>query len=160
MIQLRSVMLPFEEAFRAKDWENALKIAERIPQQDRTNARLLLMEARCHQQLGKFSNAQRAAARVLEAAAGMCPLSPYLSRSLPPSLLLPAASLTHGPGAAGYGSWKRGEPRMMAVTLGSNAAMELGNSEKALKFYKTVLKYDPDQKEIRKQYKKLKEVRA
>eukprot|EP01044_Picomonas_judraskeda_P027782 COSAG03_NODE_8965_length_756_cov_1.529680_3_plen_52_part_00 len=31
-------------------------------------------------------------------------------------------------------------------------------SVQALKFYKTVLKYDPDQKEIRKQYKKLKEV--
>ncbi len=127
VIQLRSVMVPFEEAFRAKQWENALKIAERVPQQDRANARLLLMEARCHQQLGRFSNAQRGAARVLEA-------------------------------AASYGSWKRGEPRMMAVTMGSNAAMELGNSEKALKFYKTVLKYDPDQKEIRKQYKKLKEV--
>ena len=127
VIQLRSVMAPFEDAFKAKEWDKALKIAERVPQQDRANARLLLMEARCHQQLGKFSNAQRASARVLEA-------------------------------AASYGSWKRGEPRMMAVTLGSNAAMELGNSEKALKFYKTVLKYDPDQKEIRAQYKKLKEV--
>jgi tetratricopeptide (TPR) repeat protein len=83
------------------------------------------MQARCHQQLGRHSNAQRAAARVIES-------------------------------AAGYGSWKRGEPRMMAVNLGANAAMELGNSEKALKFYKTVLKYDPDQKAVRSQYKKLK----
>ena len=64
--------LPFEEAFRAKDWENALKIAERIPAQDRGNARMLLMEARCHQQLGKFSNAQRAAARVRMHAKGTC----------------------------------------------------------------------------------------
>ena len=127
VIQLRSIMLPFEEAFTAKEWEKALQIAERVPADQRGNARLLLMEARCHQQLGKFSNSQRAAARVLEA-------------------------------AGSYGSWKRGEPRMMAVTLGSNAAMELGNSEKALKFYKTVLKYDPDQKEIRGQYKKLKVV--
>ena len=47
---------------------------------------------------------------------------------------------------------------MMAVTLGANAAIELGNPDKALKFYKTVLKYDPDQKEVRKQYKKLKSV--
>ena len=42
------------------------------------------------------------------------------------------------------------------MTLGANAAMELGNSGKALKFYKTVLKYDPDQKEIKAQYRKLK----
>ena len=82
VIQLRSVTLPFEEAFRAKDWENALKIAERIPAQDRANARMLLMEARCHQQLGKFSNAQRAAARVLEAAAGVTPAPPSPSLSL------------------------------------------------------------------------------
>ena len=36
--------------------------------------------------------------------------------------------------------------------------MELGNSEKAIRFYKTVLKYDPEQKEVRAQYKKLKGV--
>ena len=40
---------------------------------------------------------------------------------------------------------------MMAINLGAGVAMELGNFEKALKFYKTALKYDPDQKEIRKQ---------
>ena len=129
VMRLRSVIGPFEKAFRAHEWEQALKVLERVPQAERTNARVLLMEARCHQQLGKFSNAQRAAARVLEA-------------------------------AASYGSWKRGEPRMMAVTMGSGAAMEMGNSAKALKFYKTVLKFDPDQKEVRKQYKKLKELTA
>ena len=30
---------------------------------------------------------------------------------------------------------------MQAINLGANAAMELGNSEKALKFYKTVRPY-------------------
>ena len=41
---------------------------------------------------------------------------------------------------------------VQAVALGADAAMELGNPDKALKFYKAVLKYDPDQKEIKKQY--------
>ncbi len=36
--------------------------------------------------------------------------------------------------------------------------MELGNSEKAIRFYKTVLNYDPEQKEVREPYKKLKGV--
>jgi len=40
---------------------------------------------------------------------------------------------------------------MLAVTLGANAAMEFGSSNKALKFYQTVLKFDPDHKEVRKQ---------
>lgn len=44
----------------------------------------------------------------------------------------------------------------MAVSLGARATMELGNSDKALKLYKIVLKYDPDQKTVRRQYKALK----
>jgi tetratricopeptide (TPR) repeat protein len=127
MMRLQSSMKPFVERFLAHKWEEAVTLLERIPREDRANARGVLMEARCFQQLGRFANAQRAAARVLEA-------------------------------AASYGSWQRGEPRMMAVKLGADAAMEQGNSDKAIKFYKTVLKYDPDQKEIRKQYKKLKSV--
>lgn len=47
---------------------------------------------------------------------------------------------------------------MLAVTLGANAAMEFGSSNKALKFYQTVLKFDPDHKEVRKQYRGLKKV--
>jgi tetratricopeptide (TPR) repeat protein len=126
MLQLHAYMEDFETAVRDGQWESALNLAAQIPREERqNNARVALLEARCHQQLGRHSNAQRAAARVIES-------------------------------AAGYGSWKRGEPRMMAVNLGANAAMELGNSEKALKFYKTVLKYDPDQKAVRSQYKKLK----
>ena len=34
---------------------------------------------------------------------------------------------------------------MMATRLGAAASMELGDSEKALKFYSTVLRFDPDQ---------------
>jgi len=56
------------------------------------------------------------------------------------------------------GSWLRGQPRMMAVTLGASAAMELGDGEKALKFYQSCLRNDPDQKEISKQYKGLKKL--
>ncbi|EKX48811.1 hypothetical protein GUITHDRAFT_136477 [Guillardia theta CCMP2712] len=56
------------------------------------------------------------------------------------------------------GAWKRGQHRMMAVTLGSHAALELGDGERALKFYQAVLRNDPDQQEISKQYKSLKQL--
>jgi len=56
------------------------------------------------------------------------------------------------------GSWTRGQPRMMAVTLGASAAMEMGDGDKALKFYQSCLRNDPDQKEISKQYKGLKKL--
>ena len=46
----------------------------------------------------------------------------------------------------------------MAVTLGANAAMEIGSEKKALKFFQTVLKYDPDQAQVRKQLRELKRV--
>ena len=59
---------------------------------------------------------------------------------------------------ATYGTWQRGEPRMLAVALGTAAALELGDGKKALGFLSSVLKYDPDQSEVRKQYKALKEV--
>ncbi len=60
--------------------------------------------------------------------------------------------------AASYTSWVDGSPRMIAVTLGANAAMQLGLSENALSFYQTVLKFDPEQAKTRKQYKGLKKV--
>lgn len=47
---------------------------------------------------------------------------------------------------------------MLAVTLGANAAMEIGSEKKALQYYQSVLKYDPDQKQIREQYRGLKKV--
>jgi tetratricopeptide (TPR) repeat protein len=56
------------------------------------------------------------------------------------------------------GAWVRGQPRMMVVTLGATAAMEMGDGEKALKFYQTCLRNDPDQKDISKQYKGLKKL--
>ena len=59
---------------------------------------------------------------------------------------------------ASYEKWEAGSPRMLAVTLGANAAMQLGHSDKALKFYQTVLKFDPDQEQCRKQYRGLKKV--
>jgi len=59
---------------------------------------------------------------------------------------------------ATYSSWKRGQPRMMAATLAANTAMEIGSSKQALKIYSTVLKYDPDQKQVRDQYRGLKKV--
>jgi hypothetical protein len=36
--------------------------------------------------------------------------------------------------------------------------MELGDSESALKHYRTVLRYDPDQKQVSKQYRQLKKL--
>jgi len=60
--------------------------------------------------------------------------------------------------AASYTSWKNDEPRMIAATLGANAAMQLGLSENALSFYQTVLKFDPEQERARKQYRGLKKV--
>ncbi|VEU36728.1 unnamed protein product [Pseudo-nitzschia multistriata] len=60
--------------------------------------------------------------------------------------------------AASYTPWVDDSPRMIAVTLGANAAMQLGLSENAISFYQTVLKFDPEQKKTRKQYRGLKKV--
>jgi len=54
--------------------------------------------------------------------------------------------------------WLNDSPRMMAATLGANAAMQLGLSENAISFYQTVLKFDPEQERARKQYRGLKKV--
>lgn len=59
---------------------------------------------------------------------------------------------------ASYDSWINDSPRMMAVTLGANAAMQLGLSDNAISFYQTVLKFDPEQERTRKQYRGLKKV--
>jgi len=59
---------------------------------------------------------------------------------------------------ASYTSWKNDEPRMIAATLGANAAMQLGLSANAISFYQTVLKFDPEQERARKQYRGLKKV--
>ena len=60
--------------------------------------------------------------------------------------------------AASYTPWIDDSPRMIAVTLGANAAMQLGLSQNALSFYQTVLKFDPEQLKTRKQYRGLKKV--
>jgi len=60
--------------------------------------------------------------------------------------------------AASYTPWVNDSPRMIAVTLGANAAMQLGLSQNALSFYQTVLKFDPEQQKTRKQYRGLKKV--
>lgn len=60
--------------------------------------------------------------------------------------------------AASYTPWVNDSPRMIAVTLGANAAMQLGLSDNALSFYQFVLKYDPEQEKTRKQYRGLKKV--
>mmetsp|Transcript_25944 Transcript_25944/g.39263 ORF Transcript_25944/g.39263 Transcript_25944/m.39263 type:complete len:651 (-) Transcript_25944:208-2160(-) len=60
--------------------------------------------------------------------------------------------------AASYDPWINDSPRMMAVTLGANAAMQLGLSDNAISFYQTVLKFDPEQERTRKQYRGLKKV--
>jgi tetratricopeptide (TPR) repeat protein len=60
--------------------------------------------------------------------------------------------------AASYDPWINDSPRMMAATLGANAAMQLGLSDNALSFYQTVLKFDPEQPRARKQYRGLKKV--
>lgn len=60
--------------------------------------------------------------------------------------------------AANHEPWINDSPRMMAATLGANAAMQLGLSENALSFYQTVLKFDPEQSRARKQYRGLKKV--
>jgi tetratricopeptide (TPR) repeat protein len=60
--------------------------------------------------------------------------------------------------AGSYTPWVNGSPRMIAVTLGANAAMQLGLSKNALSFYQTVLKFDPEQEQTRQQYRGLKKV--
>ena len=108
-------------------YEAALKFVDSKVPINQRNESVLLMEARCYQQLGRANEALRASARLLQK-------------------------------AASHGTWARGSARMLAVTLGANAAMEFGSSKKALKFYQTVLKFDPDHKEVRKQYRGLKKV--
>lgn len=61
-------------------------------------------------------------------------------------------------GAADHDPWLDGSPRMMAATLGANAAMQLGLSDNAISFYQTVLKFDPEQARARAQYRGLKKV--
>jgi tetratricopeptide (TPR) repeat protein len=53
------------------------------------------------------------------------------------------------------GKWKDHEPRMIAVTLGARAAMEMGSSEKALDFYRAVLKNDPENTKVEKAYARM-----
>ncbi len=60
--------------------------------------------------------------------------------------------------AANHEPWLNDSPRMMATTLGSNAAMQLGLSENAISFYQNVLKFDPEQERARKQFRGLKKV--
>jgi tetratricopeptide (TPR) repeat protein len=60
--------------------------------------------------------------------------------------------------AANHDPWLNDSPRMLAATLGANAAMQLGLSDNALSFYQTVLKFDPEQERARKQYRGLKSV--
>jgi len=127
MMQAERRMAPFLEAVQAGRWEEAVTHLEKVPRDQRSASRLQLLEARAYQKLGRWGNAQRAAARVVEA-------------------------------TATYSNWERGQPRMLAVALGSAAALELGDGKKALDFFSSVLKYDPDQTSTRQQYKKLKEV--
>ena len=127
MMQADTRFAPILEAVLAAQWETALALLDKVPRDERSVPRLQLLEARAAQKLGRWSNAQRAAARVVEA-------------------------------TASYTAWVRGEPRMLAVALGSAAALELGDGKKALDFMQKVLQYDPDQAEIRKQYKQLKEL--
>ena len=127
MMQADTRFAPILEAVLAEQWEAALALLDKVPRDERSVPRLQLLEARAAQKLGRWSNAQRAAARVVEA-------------------------------MASYTPWVRGEPRMLAVALGSAAALELGDGKKALDFLQKVLQFDPDQAEIRKQYKQLKEL--
>ena len=127
MMRAERRMAPFLEAMAQGAWEEAVAFLERVPREERSAPRLQLLEARAYQKLGRWGNAQRAAARVVEA-------------------------------TATYSSWVRGQPRMLAVAVGSAAAMELGDGKKALDFFSSVLKYDPDQSSVREQYKKLKAV--
>jgi tetratricopeptide (TPR) repeat protein len=127
MMRGERIFSPFLWAVRAGEWQVAISALEAIPREQRSAPRLQLLEARANQMLGRYGNAQRAAARVVEA-------------------------------YASYTPWVRGQPRMLAVSLGTAAALETGDGQKALSFLSSVLKYDPDQGEVRKQYRQLKEV--
>jgi tetratricopeptide (TPR) repeat protein len=123
-MSMQKKVAKFEEVFRTHNYENAVEAL--VPIKVR-NATVLLMAARCYQQLGKNSDALKASAMVIQK-------------------------------TATYTPWKRGQLRMIASMLSANAAMEIGSTKQALKIYQTVLKFDPDQKQIREQYKGLKKV--
>lgn len=116
----------FETFYLSGEWEAATEALAKVREAS-ADDHLMLMRARCYQQLGKWSACAREVGYLI-------------------------------PRLASYTAWKRGQPRMMAVRLGAQAAMELGQVDKALRFYKTVLKHDPEQKQIRKLYKQLKKI--
>ena len=62
MMGLQAHMAPFQDKAVAGEWEAALQLLERFPREERGNTRVLLLEARCQQQLGRHANAQRGAA--------------------------------------------------------------------------------------------------
>jgi len=50
------------------------------------------------------------------------------------------------------GAWDKGQPHRFAVDIGAKAAMEMGDNDKAMKFYQTALRSDPEQKYIKGEY--------
>ena len=130
MMRTEAVYRPFLDAARAQKWEVALSALEHIPREQRTAAPRI---------------------QLLEA---------RCNQKLGKWGNVQRAAARVVEATASYSSWTRGQPRMLAVSLGASAALELGDGKKALGFLSSVLKYDPDQSEVRKQYKQLKEVRV
>jgi len=127
-LSLHAARSNFLKVYVEGDWERALQHLQGMPVARRNDdSSLLLLSSKCYLERGRFADASRGAALLLQ--------------RLPPG-----------------SSWERGTPARLAVSLGAKAAMELGDVEKALKFYQTALRSDPDQKEIKKQYKMLKAV--
>jgi len=61
------------EAVKVSKWEDALRELATLSREDRSVAPLQLLEARCQAKLSRWGNAQRAAARVVEATASYSP---------------------------------------------------------------------------------------
>ena len=128
MMQADRAYAPFFDAVRAEKWEAGLKALEAIPREQRSGAPQV---------------------QLLEA---------RCNQKLGKWGNVQRAAARVVEATASYSTWERGQPRMLAVALGTAAALELGDGKKALGFLSSVLKYDPDQSEVRKQYKQLKEV--
>ena len=117
-------------SFISKNYTETIDLlTTRFPKGEKKTDALWLMQAKAFSEVGDFNQALHASGVLIQ------------------------NSASHS-----RGGWQRGEERLMAVTLGANAAMVLGKSEIAVKYYQAVLKYDPDNKLVMTQYKLLKKV--
>jgi len=139
-----------------KDWAAALRhLAPLVGETGPQAIGLGLLRARAFAKLEKHGEAARVAGTALTWLA-----SAASTAAQGGSAAALAAAWAAGAGSGGgvSGRWERGTPRMLMAGLGSASALELGDVDKAKKYYQLVLRADPDQPEVSAKYKALKKL--